>query len=107
MWLTGSLTQVIGSVSTILIAQYGAEWTDSQQHKVVSAIAFAGCVVGMLAFGFLSDHWSRMNSLVVSTVLLVIFTILAAGSYYKGETVGMFTMLAVWRFFVSNWRQTS
>lgn len=32
----------------------------------------------------------------------MVFTALAAGSYYKGEAVGMFNMLAAWRFFVSS-----
>ncbi|GAB0132298.1 hypothetical protein EsDP_00000739 [Epichloe bromicola] len=36
----------------------------------------------------------------VSTVILVVFTALATGSYYKGEAIGMFNMLTAWRFFV-------
>lgn len=36
----------------------------------------------------------------VSTVILIIFTALAAGSYWHGEPVGMFNMLTAWRFFV-------
>lgn len=66
----------------------------------VADIAFAGTVVGQLLFGFLSDRWSRSNSLVVSTIILIIFTALAAGSYYRGDTIGMFNILAAWRFFV-------
>jgi MFS family permease len=66
----------------------------------VSDIAFAGTVVGQLVFGFLADHWSRTNTLMVSTVILIIFTALAAGSYWHGQAVGMFNMLTAWRFFV-------
>jgi MFS family permease len=58
-------------------------------------------VVGQLVFGYLSDRWSRTDSLVMSTVILVIFTALASGSYWHGEAKGMFDMLAAWRFFVS------
>ncbi len=51
-------------------------------------------------FGYLSDHWSRVNALMLSTVILIIFTALAAGSYYHGDPVGMFNILTAWRFFV-------
>ena len=51
-------------------------------------------------FGYLADRWSRTGSLLVSTVILIIFTALAAGSYYHGDPVGMFNMLTAWRFFV-------
>lgn len=49
-----------------------------------------------------SDKWSRMNSLILSTVILLVFTALTAGSYYHGDAVGMFNMLTAWRFFVSD-----
>ena len=75
-------------------------YSNSQPAKVVGAIAFAGTVVGQLVFGFTSDHWSRTNSLLVSTVILIVFTALTAGSYYHGDPVGMFNMLTAWRFFV-------
>ncbi|KAL6860761.1 glycerophosphoinositol permease [Amphichorda felina] len=91
---------VIGSVNTILGLKYGELYTGSTASQNVSAIAFAGTVVGQLLFGFLSDRWSRANSLLVSTILLIVFTILATGSYFKGSAVGMFNMLAAWRFFV-------
>lgn len=81
--------------------EYGATYTKSTAKKYVGDIAFAGTVVGQLLFGWLSDHWSRTNSLLVSTIILVIFTALAAGSYYHGDAVGMFNILTAWRFFVS------
>ncbi|KAM4067056.1 major facilitator superfamily protein [Hirsutella rhossiliensis] len=96
----GYINNVIGSVNTVLKLQYGNVYKDSPAAKHVADIAFAGTVVGQLVFGFASDRWSRSNSLVVSTVILVVFTALTAGSYYRGEPVGMFNMLAAWRFFV-------
>lgn len=48
-----------------------------------------------------SDKWSRTNSLLLSTVILIIFTALTAGSYWHGDAVGMFNILTAWRFFVS------
>lgn len=56
----------------------------------------------MLIFGYTSDHWSRTGSLLVSTIILIIFTALAAASYWHGETIGMFNILTAWRFFVSS-----
>lgn len=82
--------------------QYEDLYKESNAKKYVSDIAFAGTVVGMLAFGWLADHWSRTNSLLVSTIILMVFTALAAGSYYKGDTIGMFNILTAWRFFVSS-----
>ncbi|KAH7025014.1 MFS phospholipid transporter Git1 [Microdochium trichocladiopsis] len=96
----GYINNVIGSVNTTLARQYGATYTGSTAAKNVSSIAFAGTVVGQLFFGYLSDRWSRSNALLVSTIILVLFTALATGSYYKGEAAGMFAMLTAWRFFV-------
>ncbi|KAB5583079.1 major facilitator superfamily domain-containing protein [Coniochaeta sp. 2T2.1] len=96
----GYINNVIGSVSTVLSYQYGKTYATSTAKKYVGDIAFAGTVVGQLLFGWLSDHWSRTNSLLVSTVILIICTALAAGSYYHGSEVGMFNILTAWRFFV-------
>ncbi|KAI0477663.1 major facilitator superfamily domain-containing protein [Xylariaceae sp. FL0804] len=96
----GYVNNSIGSVTTTLTYQYGDVFTDSRAYGVVSAIAFAGTVVGQLVFGFLADHWSRTNSLLLSTVILIVFTALAAGSYYHDSPVGLFNILTAWRFFV-------
>ena len=64
----GYLNGVIGSVSTMLQLIYGKEYTSSSAKSAVPSIAFAGTVVGHLFFGVLSDHWSRRNSLLVSTI---------------------------------------
>ncbi|PHH59987.1 hypothetical protein CDD81_2221 [Ophiocordyceps australis] len=96
----GYINNVIGSVNTVLRLQYGTKYTSSRAARYVADIAFAGTVVGQLVFGFASDRWSRSNSLVLSTIILIIFTALAAGSYFRGDHVAMFDMLAAWRFFV-------
>jgi MFS family permease len=87
-------------VTTVFGKKYGAEYTGTTAAKNVAAIAFAGTVVGQLIFGFLSDHWSRTNSLVISTIILIVFTALASGSYYHGSDIGLFNILTAWRFFV-------
>ncbi|KAI0026087.1 MFS general substrate transporter [Xylariomycetidae sp. FL0641] len=96
----GYVNNVIGSVSTTLTYEYGDTYDKSNAKAIVSAIAFAGTVVGQLVFGFLADRWSRKDSLLLSTVILIVFTALAAGSYYHASTIGMFNMLTAWRFFV-------
>ncbi|KOS20477.1 putative metabolite transport protein [Escovopsis weberi] len=96
----GYVNNVIGSVNTVLTRQYKEVYTGSNASKFVSDIAFVGIVVGQLFFGFTSDNWSRSNSLLLTTLILVIFTALATGSYWHGEAVGMFSMLTAWRFFV-------
>ncbi|KAF3001099.1 hypothetical protein E8E14_006055 [Neopestalotiopsis sp. 37M] len=95
----GYINNVISSVGTVLSRQYGDLYSNSAAQNV-SAIAFAGTVVGQLFFGFLADRWSRTGSLLTSTIILIIFTALAAGSYWHGEPTGMFAMLTAWRFFV-------
>ncbi len=97
---TNTKKQVIGSVNTILTRQYGPVYSESSAYQNVASIAFAGIVVGQLLFGFLSDHWSRANSLTLSTIILIVFTALATGSYWLGDAVGMFNILTAWRFFV-------
>ncbi|KAK4109753.1 MFS general substrate transporter [Canariomyces notabilis] len=96
----GYVNNVIGSVVTILALRYGDVWATSNAKHYLGDIAFAGTVVGQLVFGYLSDKWSRTNSLVLSTVILLVFTALTAGSYYHGDTIGMFNIMTAWRFFV-------
>ena len=93
--------QVIGSVSTILTRLYGKRFTESGARKNISAIAFAGTVIGQLAFGWSSDKWSRKGSLTVSTWILIIFAVLSAASYgWKADLQGMFIALTAYRFLV-------
>lgn len=80
---------------------YGDEFKTAPQRKYVSAIAFAGVVFGELLFGVLSDYWSRRNSLVLSTIILIIFSALSAGAYGAGGTLGgMLAALSAYRFLV-------
>lgn len=89
---------VIGQVNTILKALYKKQYTNSPAQKNVTAIAFAGTVVGQLFFGWTSDHYSRKWSLLASTVLLFIFAALSAGSYGTGSVNSLLQALTAWRF---------
>ncbi|KAJ5093882.1 Glycerophosphodiester transporter GIT2 [Penicillium angulare] len=97
----GYLNGVIGQVNTILSTIYPDTYNNSPASKNVSAIAFAGTVVGMLIFGYTSDHWSRKWSLMISTIILFIFAALSAGSYgYHDSQGGLFAALTAYRFFI-------
>lgn len=76
-------------------------YSKSSATQNVSSIAFAGTVVGQLAFGWLSDHWSRKWSLLISTLILIVFSALCAGAYgAHGSSYGMFAALTAYRFFL-------
>ena len=93
--------QIIGPVNTMLQKIYGTEYSKSAAQSNVSSITFAGTVVGMLIFGFTSDRWSRKWSLFLSTILLIIFAALCAGSYGAGGSAGgLFVALTAYRFFL-------
>lgn len=80
---------------------YGDRFNNSPQRKNVNAIAFVGTVVGQLAFGVLSDYWSRKWSLMISTIILIIFSALSAGAYGAGGSLsGMLAALTAYRFLV-------
>ncbi|KAJ5513377.1 Major facilitator superfamily domain general substrate transporter [Penicillium fimorum] len=97
----GYLNAIIGPVGTMLQKIYGDGYTNSTAQQNVSSIVFAGTVVGMLLFGYTSDHWSRKWSLMISTVILFVFAALGAGSYGAGGSLGgMLAALTAYRFFL-------
>lgn len=88
-------------MSTILAKIYGKQYTESGARKNVSAIAFVGTVIGQLLFGYTSDKWSRMGSIIVSTSILILFTGLSAAAYgWKGDLQQTFIALTAFRFLV-------
>ncbi|KAL9087731.1 MAG: hypothetical protein Q9165_006498 [Trypethelium subeluteriae] len=92
---------VIGSVSTILSKIYPTEYAHSTARQNVNAITFAGTVLGMLFFGWTSDHFSRKWTLLTSTIILIVFAVLCAGSYGAGGSIGgLFAALTAYRFFL-------
>ncbi|KAI9691174.1 MAG: hypothetical protein M1822_008794 [Bathelium mastoideum] len=80
----GYLNSVIGSVSTILSKIYPKEYKSSPARQ-----------------NYTSDHFSRKWTLLVSTIILIIFAALCAGSYGAGDSVtGLFAALTAYRFFL-------
>ncbi|RAH57490.1 MFS phospholipid transporter [Aspergillus piperis CBS 112811] len=97
----GYLNGIIGPVNTILKRLYPEEYSNSPASQNVSSITFAGTVVGMLIFGYTSDHWSRKWSLMISTIILFLFAALCAGAYgYHNSHYGLFAALTAYRFFL-------
>jgi MFS family permease len=94
----GYLNGVIGFVSTMLSKLYPKTYTSSAASRNVSSITFAGTVLGMLIFGYTSDHYSRKWSLFGSTVILIVFAALGAGAYGTGSEGSLFAALTAWRF---------
>lgn len=86
-------------MNTILSVLYPKVYNNSPASRNVSAIVFAGTVVGGLFFGYTSDHWSRKWSLIISTIILFIFAALSAGAWgYNGSEYGLFAALTAYRF---------
>ena len=80
---------------------YPDSYANSSAQANVSSITFAGTVVGMLFFGYTSDHFSRKWSLFTSTIIIILFAILGTASYGAGGSPsGLLTALVVYRFFL-------
>lgn len=60
----GYANNVIGTVVTILSKKFGPTVITSQRHTVLNSITFAGTVLGMLTFGYLSDKMGRKFGMV-------------------------------------------
>ncbi|KAF3245275.1 hypothetical protein TWF192_007476 [Orbilia oligospora] len=95
----GYLNGVIGTVNTLLGRLYGEEYKNSPAQSNVSSIAFAGTIIGMLAFGWISDNCSRKVGMVASTIILIVFATLCAGAYgANGSVGGLLAALTAYRF---------
>ncbi|KAF6010410.1 hypothetical protein HII13_003184 [Brettanomyces bruxellensis] len=103
----GYVNNSASSISACLKLIYGTQYTESHAIQNVSSIVFAGTVVGMLAFGVFSDYISRKTGMLVSSAGLILFSILAAGSWGAGtqgckgcNAGGLFACLTAFRFFL-------
>ncbi|OJA16409.1 hypothetical protein AZE42_05503 [Rhizopogon vesiculosus] len=89
----GYANNVIGSVNTLLERIYGTDAiTANNYSNTLTSVAFAGTVVGMLAFGYLSDKMS-------ATGIVALFSGLSAASSGANHSLGgMLAMLSACRF---------
>lgn len=100
----GYVNNSISTASTCLSKIYGKQYTNSNAIQNVSSIAFAGTVVGQLAFGYIADYHSRKTAMIVGTLILILFSILCAGAWGVGttgtEAGGLFAAITAYRFFL-------
>ncbi|KAG8702438.1 hypothetical protein FRC08_003490 [Ceratobasidium sp. 394] len=95
----GYANGVIGSVNTILRRLYPAELAKHNYGTTLSSLAFAGTIVGMLLFGYLSDKVGRKFGMMSATVIVAVFSFLSAcSSGAHGSIGGMLAMLSACRF---------
>lgn len=97
----GYVNNGVGMVVTMIKTIYPKdEYSKSAALQNIASIAFAGTVVGQLSFGLLADHFSRKAGMMISTTILIVFSILCAGSWGVGAPEnpgGMLANLTVWR----------
>ncbi|KAH8118254.1 MFS Git1p-related glycerophosphoinositol and glycerophosphocholine permease [Phellopilus nigrolimitatus] len=88
-----------GVIGQVLKRVYGTEVTDDNYSTTVSSLAFAGTVVGMLTFGYISDKFGRKFGMMTATVIVMIFSGLSAASSGAHHSLkGMLAMLSACRF---------
>jgi len=92
----GYANGIIGSVNTLLGRIYGTA-IPTGYHETLSSLAFAGTIVGMLSFGYISDRIGRKTGMMVATVIVAVFSLLSAASAGKHVT-GLINMLSACRF---------
>ncbi|XP_006459103.1 hypothetical protein AGABI2DRAFT_191164 [Agaricus bisporus var. bisporus H97] len=96
----GYANGVLSDVNTLLNRIYGADRIDANGYgTTVRSLAFAGTVVGMLVFGYLSDKIGRKFGMMVASGIVALFSGLsAASSGAHGSLDGMLAMLSAMRF---------
>ncbi|KDQ13590.1 hypothetical protein BOTBODRAFT_33597 [Botryobasidium botryosum FD-172 SS1] len=95
----GYANGVIGSVNTILKRLYPAEVAANNYGTTLASVAFAGTIVGMLVFGYLSDKVGRKFGMLSASGIVAVFSALSAASKGAGGTVnGMLQALIAYRF---------
>lgn len=96
----GYANGVIGNVNTLLTRVYGS--TELGKHnysRTLSSLGFAGTVVGMLIFGYLSDKIGRKFGMMTAAGIVTLFSGLsAASSGAHGSVGGLLSMLSAMRF---------
>ncbi|EEB88996.1 hypothetical protein MPER_12962 [Moniliophthora perniciosa FA553] len=95
----GYANGVISSVNTLLKRVYGEDAIQNHDYiTIVNSLTFAGTVVGMLVFGWLSDKIGRKFGM-ETTVIVALFSGLSAASTGANHSLGgMLAMLSACRF---------
>lgn len=100
----GYVNALSGTVTTILTQYIYADRTAgdvSQFTTLFPSMAFVGTIVGMLFFGFVADFVGRRWGMLICSGILILFSILAAGAWGAGGSVGgLFAALIAYRFLI-------
>ncbi|KAG8213042.1 major facilitator superfamily domain-containing protein [Butyriboletus roseoflavus] len=98
----GYSNNVIGMVNTILTMIYGADALAANNYsQLLTSVSFAGMLVGMLTFGWISDKLGRKFGMMTASGIVVVFAGLsAASSGANGSFSGMIAMLTACRFLI-------
>jgi MFS family permease len=90
----GYANGIIGSVNTLLTRIYGKKAFPENYSTTLTSIGFAGTVLGMLSFGYLSDKYGRKFGMMTATGIVAFFSALSAASEgANGSVHGLLTML--------------
>ncbi|GJJ08254.1 hypothetical protein Clacol_002464 [Clathrus columnatus] len=97
----GYVNSVIGTVVTILQRKFGSSVITTNEHTTLNSIGFAGTIVGMITFGYLTDKFGRKFGMMSATGIIILFSFLSACSQgVHGSTHGLLIALIVFRFFL-------
>ncbi|KAL4062220.1 major facilitator superfamily domain-containing protein [Scleroderma citrinum] len=89
-----------GIIGSVLGRIYGSDALSGKNYSnTLTSVAFAGTVVGMLVFGWISDKLGRKFGMMSATGIVALFSGLsAASSGANGSFGGMLAMLCACRF---------
>ncbi|KAJ7746361.1 major facilitator superfamily domain-containing protein [Mycena metata] len=92
---------VIGSVNTLLKRIYGVEAFPTNYSTTLNSSVFAGTILGMLTFGWISDRVGRKFGMMTAAGTVAFFSALSAASAGANHSFhGLLAMLIVCRFFL-------
>ncbi|KAK7461984.1 glycerophosphoinositol permease [Stygiomarasmius scandens] len=95
----GYANGVISSVNILLARLYPDEVVNHNYKTIVSSLIFAGTVVGMITFGWLSDKMGRKFGMMTATGIVAFFSLLSAASQGANHSIaGTLAMLSACRF---------
>ncbi|TDL20750.1 MFS Git1p-related glycerophosphoinositol and glycerophosphocholine permease [Rickenella mellea] len=96
----GYANGVIGSGEPPVKRVYGSANVSAHNYSTtLSSLAFAGTIVGMLTFGYISDKIGRKFGMMTATGIVAFFSLLsAASSGAHGSLSGKLAMLSACRF---------
>jgi MFS family permease len=95
----GYANGIISDLNFLLNRIYDNELTAHKYTNIISSMVFAGTIVGMLLFGWLSDRVGRQWGMMTATGIVAFFSLLCAASQGAHDNLtGLIAMLSVFRF---------